>query len=668
MSSYSKTKSISKILIYFSLFAVLISGGVSYLSNNQIGADDDNQLVFALNSQGAIFGANLDGAKFTNNLEDFNDTYKDIIYHDSADSCSLIGQSSCFEVNPGVWTDPSVKDSDNLPVWSFIEQAYNYFSGTDKEIIGNIRSNYVAAAWNEWNEVLLPKSGEDNQIIIASEEFFKSLERNGVDIDNEQEEYCEPTGHCEIKIAKQGDSFNDFLSISLSDSYDGAKMNSLWLKGVDFVLGTAIPLWEGYGMDLDAEKEYLADPGGGHRDIYLSYANRRTANSEILYINSPSQFYLATDSSDAMQPQSFSIEAKLKNGNLSEEVATDKPYKIKVYIKPESKSSDDSAIFVGERQIDSEDVHHLNDIEYLFNWQDVIKKSYDPAPTDADDVSYDFAFPQKYKLATLLVEYTDEYPSGREMERAEVSFNTLLIKDGGAISRTTDYFDLDASPNQVEYNDTLNVDIAIANDPEKILNPPLEEMDKVDVWLCDGKLSTTSGESCPTKIGSAPADSPKTSLSWSVPEAQSIGYYTVMGKGFFDSVHVAAATGYEQVTISNTDPTLSEENPVDPRYSNLINFSEKASEDARGSSLTSVLQLANRIIDLLLYAIAILSVVGIIIGGIMYITSGGDPEKAKKGSKAVIYSIVGIVIAVLAFVIEYVVLDTLVRLGVVERL
>ena len=191
MSTYSKTKSISKILIYFSVFAVLISGGMSYLSNNQIGADDNNQPAFALNSQGAIFGANLDGSKFSNNLEDFNETFNDITYHDSTNSCSLVNQPSCFEVNPGVWTEPSVKDSDNLPVWNFIDQAYNYFSGTEKEIVGNIRSNYVAAAWSEWNEVSLPKSGGDNQIIIVSEEFFKSLDRNEVDIDKEQEEYCE---------------------------------------------------------------------------------------------------------------------------------------------------------------------------------------------------------------------------------------------------------------------------------------------------------------------------------------------------------------------------------------------------------------------------------------------------------------------------------------------
>ena len=41
----------------------------------------------------------------------------------------------------------------------------------------------------------------------------------------------------------------------------------------------------------------------------------------------------------------------------------------------------------------------------------------------------------------------------------------------------------------------------------------------------------------------------------------------------------------------------------------------------------------------------------IIYGGIIYTTSGGDPGKVKKGKDTIIYGIVGLIIAILAFVI-----------------
>ncbi len=42
----------------------------------------------------------------------------------------------------------------------------------------------------------------------------------------------------------------------------------------------------------------------------------------------------------------------------------------------------------------------------------------------------------------------------------------------------------------------------------------------------------------------------------------------------------------------------------------------------------------------------------IIYGGITYITSSGDPQKAMKAKRILIYAIVGLVIVLLAFTIE----------------
>lgn len=48
---------------------------------------------------------------------------------------------------------------------------------------------------------------------------------------------------------------------------------------------------------------------------------------------------------------------------------------------------------------------------------------------------------------------------------------------------------------------------------------------------------------------------------------------------------------------------------------------------------------------------AVLAVVYLIYGGIMYITAGGDAEKATKGRTAVVNAIIGIIIIVFSYVI-----------------
>ena len=59
----------------------------------------------------------------------------------------------------------------------------------------------------------------------------------------------------------------------------------------------------------------------------------------------------------------------------------------------------------------------------------------------------------------------------------------------------------------------------------------------------------------------------------------------------------------------------------------------------------------SRAIDWVLYAAAIVAVIYLIYGGILYITAGGDAEKATKGRTAVINAVIGIIIIVLALVI-----------------
>ena len=57
------------------------------------------------------------------------------------------------------------------------------------------------------------------------------------------------------------------------------------------------------------------------------------------------------------------------------------------------------------------------------------------------------------------------------------------------------------------------------------------------------------------------------------------------------------------------------------------------------------------VMDFLLTAIGMLAIVGFIIGGILYISAGGDMQKADKAKKAVFYSTIAIVVSGAALII-----------------
>ncbi len=73
-----------------------------------------------------------------------------------------------------------------------------------------------------------------------------------------------------------------------------------------------------------------------------------------------------------------------------------------------------------------------------------------------------------------------------------------------------------------------------------------------------------------------------------------------------------------------------------------------------GGCPTSAPKLENTVTDVInaiLYAIGILAVVMVIFGGVQYTTSGGDQAKVTKAKNTILYGIIGLVIAVLAYAI-----------------
>lgn len=79
-------------------------------------------------------------------------------------------------------------------------------------------------------------------------------------------------------------------------------------------------------------------------------------------------------------------------------------------------------------------------------------------------------------------------------------------------------------------------------------------------------------------------------------------------------------------------------------------------EACSGSDLNEIIQL---IVNAIIFVIGIVAVVMIILGGISYATSQGDPSKVKKGKDTILYGIIGLIVALLAYAIVNFVLGAL---------
>lgn len=95
-------------------------------------------------------------------------------------------------------------------------------------------------------------------------------------------------------------------------------------------------------------------------------------------------------------------------------------------------------------------------------------------------------------------------------------------------------------------------------------------------------------------------------------------------------------------------------------------FAQSAIDDACANDPNSTLctnkdqeigPIITTVINVLLFIIGIISVIMIIIGGIMYSTSAGDAGTVTKAKNTVLFAVVGLVIAFLAFAIVNWVID-----------
>ena len=81
--------------------------------------------------------------------------------------------------------------------------------------------------------------------------------------------------------------------------------------------------------------------------------------------------------------------------------------------------------------------------------------------------------------------------------------------------------------------------------------------------------------------------------------------------------------------------------------------------EMKGKSIDGDKGLIKTVVNVLLWAVGILSVIMIIFSGFRYITSAGDASKTKSTRSTLIYSVVGLIVAIMAWAIVNMVINRL---------
>lgn len=78
-----------------------------------------------------------------------------------------------------------------------------------------------------------------------------------------------------------------------------------------------------------------------------------------------------------------------------------------------------------------------------------------------------------------------------------------------------------------------------------------------------------------------------------------------------------------------------------------------ASKSGQGSGIQNyhLTQVLANLMKGLLALVGVIAIIGFVVAGIMYITAAGDDENMKKAKKMMVYSITGIVVALIGWII-----------------
>ena len=138
------------------------------------------------------------------------------------------------------------------------------------------------------------------------------------------------------------------------------------------------------------------------------------------------------------------------------------------------------------------------------------------------------------------------------------------------------------------------------------------------------------------------------------------------GKKFPNLAYSTDGNNPDPTNYGVTCPSVKDSSSTDGGY---ITFYAKSSSDCAsaatlasdpdGCSGSDMNGMIRTVINAIVFIVGMVAVVMIILGGVNYATSQGDPGKVKKGKDTILYGIIGLVIAILAFAIVNFVLGAL---------
>jgi hypothetical protein cdiviTM7_00617 len=111
------------------------------------------------------------------------------------------------------------------------------------------------------------------------------------------------------------------------------------------------------------------------------------------------------------------------------------------------------------------------------------------------------------------------------------------------------------------------------------------------------------------------------------------------------SIAIMICAAFGLATLS----TVSLSNNVSAQVSDGIGAA--TTSEMEGRKIDGDSGLVKSVVNILLWVIGILSIIMIIFSGIRYVTSAGDASKTKAAQNTLIYSVVGLIVAIMAWAI-----------------
>ncbi len=95
----------------------------------------------------------------------------------------------------------------------------------------------------------------------------------------------------------------------------------------------------------------------------------------------------------------------------------------------------------------------------------------------------------------------------------------------------------------------------------------------------------------------------------------------------------------------------------DPDTANVTQGVEDSVKDKKNRELPDIIK---KVTNTMMYVVGAVSVIMLIFGGLRYTTSGGDATKVGNAKNTILYAIIGLIVAILAYAIINFVIDAVV--------